>query len=454
MRAKAALYMRLSREDAGRGESASIDTQRKLLRAYAAEQGLSVYDEYADDGYSGTNFERPAFRRMMRDIKAGRVNVVVTKDLSRLGRNSARVGDLLDEVFPRLRVRFVALGEGVDTGAGQGDLLAPLANAVNEWYARDISRKIRAALDVKRQNGEYIGSFAPYGYQKDPADPHRLIPDEPAAAVVRWLFSAAATQSLSALADRLNAANVLTPLDYRNGTRVHQWTASGIGKLLRRRCYLGHTEQGKTVKVSFKSRATLYTPREEWVVVANTHPPLVDETTFQAAQRPTTTRSGFCNAWSGLATCADCGRRMVTVGTRRKDSPANLACAGYKAGGVAVCSNHHIDYTVFSDTLAAVLRHAVHLSSDELDALARRSGWDREALATLLQFDPPDPRLVRALIKSVTVSQGTVTKSDTGNVKHQRLTVVLRFRAAGTLTVTRTRASFSCVWGSGAMPRE
>lgn len=452
MRAGAALYMRLSREDAGAAESVSIDTQRRLLRAWVVEHGVEVYDEYADDGYSGTSFERPAFRRMMRDMEAGRVHTVVTKDLSRLGRNSARVGDLLDEVFPRLRVRFIALSEGVDTGRGQGDLLAPLANAVNEWYARDISRKIRAALDVRRQNGEFIGSFAPYGYRKSPVDPHRLIPDEKAAAVVRWLFQEAATASAATLAARLNEAGVPTPLDHRCGGEGHRWTAGGVGKLLRNRCYLGHTEQGKSVKVSFKSRAVLYPPRDEWVVVENTHPPLVDEATFAAAQRPAATRSGFRNAWAGLVFCADCGRRMATVGTRRRGSPANLACGGYKAGGTAVCSNHHIDYVVFTRALAAVLRETVRLSEQEQAALARASGHSAAAVAQWLTFDPPDPRLVRALVGRVTVAQGTFVQA---GEKRQRLRVALRFRgSSGVLTVASTHQAVSCVWGLGAMPPE
>ena len=380
---------------------------------------------------------------MMADIRAGRVDTVVTKDLSRLGRNSARVGDLLDEVFPSLRVRFVAVSEGVDTAAGQGDLLAPLANAVNEWYARDISRKIRAALDVKRRRGEYIGSFAPYGYRKDPGDPHRLVPDEAAARVVRRLFREAADTPASELAERLNREGIPTPLDYRRGEGAHRWTGDGVRKILRNRCYLGWLEQGKSVKVSFKSRTVLYPGREEWLVTEHAHPALVDEETFAAAQRPAPARKGFHNEWAGLLFCADCGSPMVTVGTRRAGSPAALACGAYKAGGAARCRNHRIDYLVLTRALGAVLRETVRLTPEEVRTLSGAVGRPVGEVEALLRFDPPEPWLLRRLIARVAVEQGQIVREEGGAVKHQRLQIDLAFR---------TPTPVSCVWVSDATP--
>lgn len=382
-----ALYLRLSKEDERGAESASIETQRKLLRDYAEKNGFSIYDEYVDDGYTGTNFNRPAFQRMLRDVERGRVQIVITKDLSRLGRNSGRINVLMDEYFPEHQVRYISVSEGIDTAERTmaNSIVAPVQNLVNELYAGDISRKIHAALGVKMQEGAYIGAFAPYGYRKDPQNKNHLLVDEASGVVVRHMFAMAKEgYSPSQIADRFNAEGILTPSQYRYYANPQlaaeqlrgagEWKAANINKMLRNEVYLGHTLQGKTCKPSFKSKYCHAKPREEWVVVRNTHEPLVDEETWNIVRKRMQSRTrkrekGFVNLFSGLAKCADCGKNMSTVGTRKKGSTVNLNCGGYKLGGRKCCTNHTIDYDVLYQAVLTALQEQVHLTEQEKQQL-------------------------------------------------------------------------------------
>ena len=284
----AVLYMRLSRDD-GRCESAGIESQRLLLRAYAERQGFCVTEEYIDDGYSGTSWERPAFRRMLADIEEGRVRLVLVKDLSRLGRNYIATGELTEVYFPEHRVRLIAVNDGYDSEA-QGDDMAPFRHVMNEMYARDISRKIRTALRAKMLDGQYIGSFAPYGYRKSDGCKNRLVRDGEAAEVVRQIFLWAADGVPTAsIAERLNEQAIPIPLDYRRlqlgmPSEGRRWRASGVCKILRNVTYLGHTVQGKSTKPSLKSPKCRSRPRGEWIVARDTHEPLVGEELFALAQ--------------------------------------------------------------------------------------------------------------------------------------------------------------------------
>ena len=267
-----------------------MESQRLLLRAYAEEKGYAIYGEYVDDGYSGTRYDRPAFERMLGDIEAGRINLVLVKDLSRLGRNYIVTGELTEVYFPEHRVRLIAINDHYDSAEGEDDM-APFRHVMNELYARDISRKIRTALRAKVLDGQYIGSFAPYGYRKCPENKNCLEPDEEAAEVVRRIFQLAAEGLSSAcIAEQLNSEQIPVPLDYRrikqNQSSEHrQWSASGICKILRNQTYLGCTVQGKTAKLSFKSRISRPRPRTEWIIVPHTHTPLVSETLFRQASR-------------------------------------------------------------------------------------------------------------------------------------------------------------------------
>ena len=381
---KAALYMRLSKDDDGTSESASITTQRKMLRSYAADQGFQVFDEYVDDGWSGTNFDRPDFKRMIADIEAGKVNLVLTKDLSRLGRDYITAGQYTEIYFPSKGVRYIAINDGYDSDSPYTDI-APFKNVINEMYARDTSKKIRSAFTTKMRDGAYIAAFAPYGYQKDPADKNHLVVDTQSGEIVKQIFRLAANGALPIeIARTLNAQGTPSPAVYRCMTHEEldvnqysqrqEWTSATITKMLRNVVYLGHTAQGKTTRVSFKSHLTVSNPRDEWIVVENTHEALVDAETFDLVRRRSASRTcgkkgAFYNLFSGIAKCADCGKNMSATGTRKKGSPANLTCGGYKLYGADQCSNHFIDYNVLYEIVLTSLKEQLCISRGERAAI-------------------------------------------------------------------------------------
>lgn len=382
---KAGLYLRLSQEDEGEAESSSIATQRALLTEYAAHSGLTVIDVYTDDGYSGISFDRPGFQRMLRDIEAGRINCVLTKDFSRFGRNASETMDFMDKWFPRHGTRYISVTDGLDTGKQSPGMTASLMSTINELYARDISQKIKSALTIKMEQGKYISPFAPYGYRKDPNDKNRLIRDPAAATVVQEIFVRAANgEKTSAIAKDLNVRGILTPSQYRNANGAGigaqssehrtEWTAAGICKLLRNEVYLGKLLQGKTEKLSFKETTSTARKRESWIVVEGTHEPLVSRELFQLARTRCSSRrclqtKGFENIFSGIVFCADCGKQMSLVKTRKKNSAYNLACGGYKAYGAGACSNHFIDYDSLLEAVLSVLGPSLTLKQEEKEHL-------------------------------------------------------------------------------------
>ena len=390
---RAALYIRLSKEDTGgNGESASIGTQRELLTRYAHEHGLIIVDEYVDDGYSGTSFDRPAYRRMVADIERGRVNCVVTKDSSRLGRNGAKLLDLLDEYFPLHGIRYISVNDGYDSAALSSGAAAamPFMAVVNEFYARDISAKIRSSLHTKMESGAYVASFAPYGYRKDPENKNHLVIDPAAAPIVQGIFRAAAEgRRPSEIAKALNDRGIATPAEYRrrkcpycgDGTDRKAWSAAGICKMLRNEVYLGKTLQGKTQRVSFKNKQARVAPREQWYIRDGTHEPIIDDTTFRMVRdrcvaRRSPAAKGFENVFSGLARCADCGHTMSTTTSRKRGATCNLICGRYKSHGAGACGSHVIDY----DTLYAAVQQ-------ELRALISFTPAERRAIADKLFAD-------------------------------------------------------------------
>ncbi|MDD3693232.1 MAG: recombinase family protein [Oscillospiraceae bacterium] len=379
-RYSAALYMRLSKDDEGAGESASITAQRKMLRAFAKKNHFPVYDEYVDDGISGTTFERPDFKRMLQDIEEKKINMVITKDLSRLGRDYILAGKYTEIYFPSKKVRYIAINDGYDSDSPYTDIV-PFKNVINEMYARDTSKKIRSAFITLMQEGAFVGAFAPYGYKRDPQDKHRLIVDEGSAKIVQEIFRCAANGMLPVqIARLLNDRNIPTPIQYRrlmnptmnaeDFTKRRGWTSSTITKMLQNIVYLGHMAQGKTTKVSFKSNISVSNPMEDWYIVENTHDPLVSKEIFDMASRRSKQRTcekkgQFNNLFSGIAKCADCGRNMSTVGTRKKGATANLTCGKYKLYGAGECSNHFIDYDTLYEIVLSSIRELVQLSEQD-----------------------------------------------------------------------------------------
>lgn len=386
-----ALYLRLSKDDEGAKESQSIKTQRGILQKYAQMQGLVIVDEYSDDGYSGTNFDRPAFQRMIADIEAGRINCVLTKDFSRLGRNSARGLDYIDEYFPAHGVRYISVTECYDSlHLTDGiSMAAPMMMFVNEMYARDISNKIKSAFQIKIEKGEYVGSFAPYGYKKDieHEQKNKLVIDWQVAHIVQEIFHMASEGcSPKQIAKYLNEKKVATPAVYRCLTRPYlnlddytkrkEWTSSMICKMLRNEVYLGKTIQGKTKKISFKSKGSRTVPREEWICVDGTHEPLVSEELYEMVRKRSVSRrclptKGFENIFSGIAKCADCGRNMTTAPSRKKGATYNLCCGGYKTYGAKECKNHFIDYDLLYKAVLNELRQWLYMSKEDKDLLVK-----------------------------------------------------------------------------------
>lgn len=385
---QAALYMRLSKEDQVGGESGSISTQRRILHAYAKENDFLVYREYVDDGCSGTNFERTGFQRMLADIALKKVNVVIVKDLSRFGRDYIGAGEYLEKIFPLQAVRVIAINDGFDSFKKSAYQMLAIKNVFNEMYARDISEKITTSLQAKMQAGAYIGNFAPYGYQKDCQNKNKLIINEETAPIVKQIFHwARQGVNPKKIADLLNEKQILAPLDYRNlhlakgkitdKMELRGWSATTIGKLLKNPVYLGHLAQGKTKKVSFKLKQLTSVDCSAWIVVKNTHEAIIGEEDFmlikQIRRNRTCHKQGnFSNIFSGIAVCSDCGRKMSAVGSRKKNSPINLACGGYKAGGVKICSNHFIEYRALYDTVVQSLSKELVVDEAEWLFLANR----------------------------------------------------------------------------------
>lgn len=389
---RAGLYLRLSREDETHGQSGSIANQRALLRRYAEDQGFQVVDCYVDDGYSGLHFDRPGFQRLLRDIEAGRVNLVLTKDLSRLGRDYIDTGYYLERYFPGRRVRYIALADGIDTfdrHCAQNDM-GPFKSVMNDLYAKDISKKVRAVMDAKREAGQFIGAFAPYGYRKDPADKNRLLADEPAAGVVRGIFSAfLAGTSMAEIARRLNREGVLPPSRYKaeiqrlpySGAKASQglWRPETIRAILGNPTYAGDVAQHKNEKPSYKLKASRRLPREAWTVVADTHKAIVGREEFQAVQRLLQSRGGRArpgaraHLLAGLVFCGECGRPM-TFCRRSSGGSFVLVCSGYARYGE--CQRNTTDEAALEQVVLERLRGLARqaLPPEAEQALLRECG--------------------------------------------------------------------------------
>lgn len=383
---RAALYMRLSKDDCNRDESSSITTQRKMLRSFAKENSFYVVDEYIDDGWSGTNFDRPNFQRMIQDIEDKKVNLVITKDLSRLGRDYITTGKYTEIYFPSKKVRYIAINDGYDSESQYTDIV-PFKNIINEMYARDTSQKIRSSFMTKMREGSFIGNFPPYGYIKDPSNKNHLLINPETSEIIKKIFSLALDGNKPKLiAEYLNQNHIMTPAQYRcsmhphlnieNYSKRQEWTSGSISKILKNIVYLGHTAQGKTKKISFKSKITIQNAKNDWVIVRNTHEPIIDADTFEKVKKISTNRTcvkkgKFVNIFSGIAKCMDCGKNMSAVGTRKKSSEANLACGGYKLHGSKECSNHFIDYNVLYNIVLNAIKEKVSLSEQDKKDLLR-----------------------------------------------------------------------------------
>lgn len=360
----AAVYLRISRDDGDKVESDSIQNQRELIREYLKKHPeITKTLEFIDDGYSGTNFERPSFIRMMSEIEKRKIDCVVVKDLSRFGRNYIETGKYLERVFPMYEVRFLSVNDNYDSTDEKNDadqIVIPFKNLINDAYCRDISLKIRSQLDVKRRNGQFIGSFAGYGYKKHPNNRNQLIIDEYAAGIVKTIFNMKLEgYSAGKIADWLNATEVQTPFTYKRAcgfnynsgyhiSRNPVWNASSVTRILTNESYTGMMVQGLNRKINYKVKESRPVDASEWIKVPDTHEAIIPRNIFDSVQEilrlDTRTAPGevLVNVFSGLVRCGDCEQNMVKRSTTKKGKRYDYYhCTTYKNTGD--CSAHLIN---------------------------------------------------------------------------------------------------------------
>lgn len=403
---RAAEYLRISREDGDKEESDSIGTQKDITHEYIERNDDILFTgEYVDDGWSGTNFERPDFQRMMSDIKSGAVNCIIVKDLSRLGRNYILVGQYLEMIFPLLNIRFISVVDHIDSvkdPASINNALVSFKNVMNDEYCRDISNKVRSSLDRKRSKGEFIGSFASYGYRKDPNDRHRLIVDPPAADVVRSIYQwFLGGMSMIGIAKKLNQLGIPNPSMYKRQQGLNYrhpagelcdglWPDSSVKRILKNRIYTGDMVQSKTRIKSYKVQVCQNVPEENWMVVPDTHEAIIPKDQFETVQqllrRDTRTAPGTSHVsiFGGYIRCADCRRAMAKkTAVQPYKTYYYYVCQTFRKGNRAACTKHTIReeklYQAVLTTVQAQIQLAVSLD-DILQELKKHDAKARKSL--------------------------------------------------------------------------
>ena len=392
---KTALYCRLSQDDGIEGDSNSIQNQKSILQKFAEDHHFPSPCFYVDDGFSGGNFQRPAFQQMISDMENGEIGIIVTKDLSRLGRNQLHTGLYIEERFPMFGVRYIAINDNVDTDSSESNDLMPFKNLFNEWFIRDTSRKIRAVLKAKAERGERLGSRAPYGYRKAP-DTKKLIVDEEAAAIVRRIFAMCASGSgPSQIARILKKEQILTPTMYaytRYGithtcldtAHPYNWSDSAIANLLENEIYLGNTVNMKHSSRSYKDKRRVEHPREECMVFENTHPALITREVWDIVQRVRKNKRRLTkmeeqSKYSGLVFCADCGSNMVLHRAHTMSASYNhFTCRTYKKDWEA-CTGHYIRECVLDEVVLEDLRRVTAMARERPEEFAAYIGSRQSA---------------------------------------------------------------------------
>lgn len=401
---RVALYIRLSKEDESEGPSESVINQQSLLQEFVRSRNLRVYDTYIDDGWSGTGFDRPGFQRMIGDIEAKKVNMVITKDLSRLGRDYIMTGHYMERYFPEKRVRYISLLDGIDTGVESGaNDITPFRAIMNDMYAKDISKKIKSVKRDKQRKGQFIGGKPVYGYKMHPTEKNRIVIDEEVAPTVRRIFNMAlGGMSCRKIAATLNEEGVLTPATYcgwnmgRKGPYAGLWSSERISEMLRNETYIGNMVQGRTVRISYKSKKCLRQTRENWVVVQGTHEPIVDGEAFRKVQmlvgsRKHTRSRTYDFLLKGLIFCHECGYPLAVINRKNAAGEERLffVCRTYqrftKAG---VCTCHSIKEKTVTDAVLERVREVCEscldpsrllpVAENAVEEARKRSGAEAE----------------------------------------------------------------------------
>lgn len=407
---RVAIYLRLSKDDGdfsfsgnGKTESNSIHNQRELLMNYlAGHPEMELIGEYKDDGYTGTNFDRPDFQRMMMDIRKGLINCVIVKDLSRFGRDYIDCGKYIEKLFPQLRVRFIAVNDHYDTANENhsDSLVVPFKNLINDSYSRDISIKVRSNLAVKRQQGECIANFAVYGYMKDPDNKNHLIIDDYAASIVRDIFQWKIDgYSPGSIAERLNQTGVLSPMEYKKSlglrfettfkrSSVAEWSNVTVGRILRNEVYTGVMVQGKRTTPNYKTKIQVVKEESEWTRVEGTHEAIIPRSDFELVQRllQEDTRAGSSDSavhpLCGRVFCADCGAPLVRKPvTSRGKRYVYFVCSSYK-NKTGACTQHRITEQKLYDTVLAAVRKQIEaiLDMEKTLSMVKSITWEESEL--------------------------------------------------------------------------
>lgn len=393
-----ALYCRLSRDDELTGDSNSIVNQKAILSKYAKENGFKNPLFFVDDGYSGTSFERPSWLELIEKIENGEVSTLIVKDMSRLGRDYLKVGFYTEVLFVEKGVRFIAINNGIDSANQQDSDFTPFLNIINEWYAKDTSKKIRAVMKSKGEAGEHLCTNPPYGYIKDPDNKKRWIVDEEAATVVKRIFALCLDgYGPSQIARILKQDKVLIPTTYwqAQGKTVNHsvpenpylWVSATVADILEKKDYLGHTVNFKTYKQSYKSKKKLYNPEEKQLVFENTHEAIIDADTWQRVQelrknkrRPT--RTGKTNMFSGIARCADCGEKLYYCTSRNFEARQDhFVCSTSRLKGKEVCPTHFIRAVVLEQGVLAHMRMTITCVANHEEQFRKAMGAKQKAEA-------------------------------------------------------------------------
>lgn len=413
---KAALYCRLSVDDGNFGGSVSIETQKILLEQYCKDHKITDYKFYCDDGCSGTNFDRPSFKKMLSDIDEGKINLVIVKDLSRFGRNYVEAGMYVQR-FTDSNIRFIAADDNYDSLVNSDDLLFPIKNVVNEMYARDVSKKTKAAKKAKARDGQFIGSKAPFGYKIDPNDRHHLIVDEPAAQVVKRIFRLASEGvGYNKMAKIFREEKVLTPIAYFNlnnpdyfksdyWRKEFDWHVTSIRAILNNEVYLGKLVYGKQRNKSMKSKEKVRNPKEDWIVVENCHEPIITQELWDtvhkilnAKHRPA--KAGEVQMFAGLLYCSDCGHCLTYSQKQRKDGSYHGAysCWMYKTHGKEYYASHYITFdTIYELVLIDIQRNLFQYrkNTDKFKSILSRkyqSDSQKQAEQITLEYEQKQKR--------------------------------------------------------------
>lgn len=401
----AAIYLRLSQEDgdislSDKNESNSISTQRALIRSFLQKQPDIVYEaEFCDDGFTGTNFERPGFIDMMSAVREKRVDCIVVKDLSRFGRDYIESGRYIQKIFPMLGVRFIAINDGydsADTGNQSNDFVLPFKNLINDSYCRDISIKSRTSLEVKRRNGEFVSNYAVYGYKRSPEDKHKLVVDEEAAAIVRNIYNwKQSGWNAQQIATHLNQIHVPSPMEYKkkSGHKYHscfktktiaEWSAAAVFRILKNPVYTGVLEQGKTTTPNYKVKTRIYKDESSWARVENAHEAIITQTQFDLIQivlgldTRRSEKEDEIYPFSGMIFCADCGhpmtRRSVVSGGKKY---VYYICSGNKRDKDA-CTTHNIRCDLVESVVLATVQAHIDLAININHAMSQLDALDWE----------------------------------------------------------------------------